>query len=105
MTKESKIDFYIQQMLQNSAKSGSKQEFINNMRQELQFYQYDNYYIIPELQQVEQQLLEENIVFNEKNISLSVTLEIHEYAKKEDYTMLDVSRSVKKTYTAQRRLN
>jgi len=74
------INYYLQDIFDNSVKDfkfeDGKQVFIGNFKKELERYKKDESFIMNELSQVENQIVEDNIELNEEKVVLNLYLEI-----------------------------
>jgi hypothetical protein len=99
--KESQINFYINSIVQNSAKnSANAQEFVTKFRQELEKYKVNEHYIIPQLEQVETQLSEEKVKIEQDSISISFKIKIDGKLEEDSYELLSIEHIYEKEFSA-----
>ena len=89
---ESQVNFYIGEIVENAAGGmgvgGSEDEFIQNVRNELLKYKIGEGYLIPQLEQVEIQLAEENVEIIDDVVSISLRIKIDESIGDEGYEFI-----------------
>lgn len=79
-SKEEQINFYIDNILEKSAKDFNKEDseekLIENFTRELSKYKINNNYIVPELAQIEEQVNEEHIKYDKDNQKVTAEFQI-----------------------------
>jgi hypothetical protein len=80
-SKENKINFYLNDIFDKSVlKIGNREnpvpEFIASFKEELVKYKQNNSYIMKEFEQIESQVNEQNILFDNQNLSINFNIKI-----------------------------
>lgn len=99
--KEIQLNFLIEKIVENAALGErDKKAFLNKLKLELNKYKSPagNFLNIPDLQQVESQLKEENIIEKEGNLSLRLNLIVRHEIKDAYLTLFDASYSYQKDF-------
>ena len=96
--RESQIKFYVNEMVQESARGldlkdpGVKMEFLENLDRELDEYRVGQNYIIPELKEIEWQLDERKVKLDEEGIGIRLKFKV------ENSFLVDEFEDIKVTY-------
>ncbi len=77
--KENEINFYINEIIENSSHSETEEEFIDNFKIQLERYKdKDGNFIMSELSQLESQITEDNIKFENNKIEVEFVIRLED---------------------------
>ncbi len=100
--RESKINFYVSSILEDSVESfkleEGEQKFIQNFKTELNNYKKGNDFILYELNQIEEQVTEENIEIDFEKVKLNLKMNIQNDFIRGDKEVLYVSYNYEKSF-------
>jgi len=103
-SRESRINFYIDSIMEEAViginENSNKQEFVQTFKIELNKYKTDNGFILYELNQVEEQLVDENIEIDSEKAKLNLNINIQNDFLKGDKEVLYVSYNYEKSFEA-----
>lgn len=102
---ESKVNVYINEIVTNAGQNtfvggNVEQQFISNVKLELEKYKAGESYILPQLMQFENQLKEENVKVNGDSVSIIARLQIQESINQDGFEHLKIEYVYEKEFSS-----